>query len=260
MEINRKRIVLTGAASGIGQALLKHLSLYEARIVAADVQTIDRSTIRGNPAQIYPFQSDLSTQNGVDDLFDYALETMGGIDIFIANAGFAYYEAINHADWSHIEKIFQLNVISPLYAVARMRDVNPVAEHSVVITASAMAKLAVPGYAYYAGTKAALDRFADAYRYETPDNAHLILVYPIATRTNFFEHANDETPVPFPSQTADYVASRIVKGIETGAEAVYPSRGFSVFWALTRVFPFLGKFYQFLEKRKFYRWQIARGQ
>ena len=256
MDMNRKRIVVTGAASGIGYELLKQLSHYDARIVAADVNLIDRTPIRGSTAQIYPFQGDLSQQSGVDDLFDYALETMGGIELFIANAGFAYYEAINQADWAHLERIFQLNVISPLYAAARMKEINPHTDYNVVMTASAMAKLALPGYAVYAGTKAALDRFAEAYRYEMPPNAHLMLVYPIATRTNFFDTANDGTPVPFPSQTSAHVAERIIKGIERNAQSVNPSIGFSFFWTLNRIFPLAGRLYQMVENRRFNRWKI----
>lgn len=257
MDINRKRIVLTGAASGIGYELLKQLSTYDTRIVAADVNPIDRTPLRGNSAQIYPFQGDLSQQSGVDELFDYALETMGGIELFIANAGFAYYEAIIHADWERVERIFQLNVVSPLYAAARMQEINPHTHYGVVMTASAMAKLALPGYAVYAGTKAALDRFAEAYRYEMPTNAHLMLVYPIATRTNFFDTANDGTPVPFPSRTSMHVAERIVKGIKRDARSVYPSLGFSLFWTLNRIFPMAGRVYQMVENRRFNRWKVA---
>ncbi len=257
MHIEQKRIILTGAASGIGYELLKKLSTYNTRIVAADIQPIDRSAIRRTSAQIYPFQGDLSTQAGVDELFDYALETMGGVEIFIANAGFAYYESIQNADWAHIEQIFQLNVVSPLYATARMREINPVVGYHVVMTASAMAKMALPGYAYYAGTKAALDRFAEAYRYEMPSNGQLTLVYPIATRTNFFNYGQDSAPVPFPSQSSDYVATRIIKGIENNANAVQPSTLFRAFWTLNRIFPFVGRVYQMMEKRRFSRWQVV---
>ena len=49
---------------------------------------------------------------------------MGGIDIFIANAGFAYYEQLDEADWDHIASIYQTNVFSPFYAAVRMGELN----------------------------------------------------------------------------------------------------------------------------------------
>ena len=260
MNIDRKRIIITGAASGIGYELLKLLSAYDARIVAADRETVNRDALGGSKGQIHYFSGDLSQQSDVDSLFDYALETMGGIDLFIANAGFAYYEAISTADWEHIERIFQVNVISPLYAAARMQEINPTVPYTVVITASAMAKLALPGYAFYASTKSAIDRFAEAYRYEAPDNAHLTIVYPIATRTNFFEADGKDAPVPFPSQSSTHVATRIIRGIENDAHTVNPSPVFMMFWTLNRILPFMGRLYQYVEYRRFHRWRLAQNR
>lgn len=255
MDINQKRIVLTGSASGIGKALLTQLCAYDVQIVAADLDTTDVRHLPMRQAQIYGTKCDLSKREDVDQLFDYALETMGGIDIFIANAGFAYYEKIGDPNWAHIEKIFQVNTISPLYAAIRMQEINPIQPYITVIVASAMSKLGLPGYALYGGTKSALDRFAEAYRYEIPANGHLTLVHPIATRTNFFDHQTHHAPVPFPSQTPEYVAKQIITGIEKNTQVIYPSLTFRLFWVMNRVLPFLGTLYKMIEAWRFRRWR-----
>jgi len=260
MNIQHKRIIITGAASGIGRALLTQLCQYDVQIVAADLETIDVRDLPERKAEVYGFKCDLSNQREVDQLFDYALETMGGIEIFIANAGFAYYEEIGEANWNRIEKIFQVNVVSPLYATARMREINPVQPHSVVITASAIGKLGLPGYSLYSGTKSAIDRFAEAYRYEIPDNCHLSIVYPISTRTNFFNHGTHQAPIPFPSQTPEYVASKIIKGIQADSKSIYPSLTFRIFWACNRFLPFLGTLYKLVEAWRFRRWRSQKPE
>lgn len=244
MKLDNKRIVLTGAASGIGKAILKELANTQVHIIAVDLSPfVPEST--PSKAVILPFMADLGQQAEVDRLFDFALEKMGGIDLFIANAGFAYYEKIGAADWTHIDAIFRVNVYSPLYAAVKMRDLHTDnSAYCVVITASAMSHLAVPGYAYYSATKAALDRFAQGYRFELPAQGRLMLVYPIATRTNFFDRASGDTPVPFPAQTAEYVAKRIIGGIKSDRESVYPSIIFRIFWSISRIFPFAGRIYQ----------------
>lgn len=255
MELNQKRIVLTGSASGIGKALLTQLCAYNVQIVAADLDLTDVRHLPERRAQIYGVKCDVSQQKDMEQLFDYALETMGGIDIFIANAGFAYYEQIGEADWAHIEKIFQVNTISPFYAAIRMREINPKQPYMTVIIASAMSKLALPGYALYSGTKSALERFAEAYRYELPEGGHLTLVHPIATRTNFFDHQTHHAPVPFPSQTPEYVATQIIKGIGTDADTIQPSLIFRIFWMINRVLPFMGTIYKTIEAWRFRRWR-----
>lgn len=249
MDIHGKRIVLTGAASGIGRCLLEQLAIYDAQIVAADRHPVQ--PIAGSKATIHAYACDVSQQAQVDVLFAFAQDVMGGIDVFIANAGFAYYELMQQADWERMQAIFAVNVLSPFYATVKMRELHPEEPYTVVLLASAMAKLALPGYAVYGGTKAAIDRFSQSYRFEIPSNGHLMVVYPIATRTAFFRTANHGTPVPFPSQTADHVAKRIIDGLKRDAKTVFPSR---LFWVGWHFLPFWRGIYQRIEARRFRRW------
>ncbi len=225
MQITGKRIVLTGAASGIGRALLHHLAYYDAEIIAADRDTAGLGEALRAPenmkASLTPFVCDLSSQSGTDELFAHALATLGGIDIFIANAGFAYYERLQDADWSRVVAIYNVNTFSPIYSAVKMAELNPDNRYLTVVTASTMAHWGMAGYALYSSTKAALHRFADAYRAEIPPNGQLMLVYPIATKTQFFDEAN--APQIPPMQSAAAVASAVVRGIERDAQAVYPS-------------------------------------
>lgn len=257
MEIRGKRIVLTGAGSGIGAELLARLRAYEGvRIVAADL----RPDAVPPAANVLPYRCDVGDVAQVDLLFDYAKDTLGGIDLFIANAGFAYYEQIQRADWARIDAIYRVNVYSPIYAALKMREQYGDREMMVVITASTMALLGVPGYALYASTKAALHRFADAYRYELAEHQRLLMVYPIATRTGFFSHAGNTSGKPAaptlrPSQTPGYVAGRIIRGIERDARTVSPSALFRALELTQGLFLLAGKGIQRLYLRDFRRWQ-----
>jgi short-subunit dehydrogenase len=257
MDINGKRIILTGAASGIGKAVLERLAMYDARIIAVDLDgaKIEAavSAVASPRAKITSYTCDLGQSANVDALFDHAVRMFGGVGLFIANAGFAYYEKIETPNWKHIEDIYRVNVFSPLYAVEKMRALNGNKPYGVVITASAMGKLGLPGWAIYASTKAALDRFAEAYRYELGNNVLLTLVYPIATRSNFFNVAGQKTPVPFPSQTPEWVAGAIVRGIERDQREIYPSILFRTAWTLNRILP-MGWFIRWNEERVFKRW------
>ncbi|TVR19057.1 MAG: SDR family NAD(P)-dependent oxidoreductase [Anaerolineaceae bacterium] len=253
MQIDNQNIILTGAASGIGLALLKRLAAYDCRIIAVDRDSFD--VPQAGRARILPYQADLSQPETVDEIIAYATEQIGGVDIFIANAGFAYYGDFHATSWEQIEAIHRVNVFSPLYTITRMRALNPGREHMVVITASAIAQLPIPGYALYGATKAALNHFTWGYRFEAPPEARLMLVYPIATRTGFFQAANPTTPQLRPSQTADFVAGRIVNGIRHNRKHVRPSSPYQIFYMVGRVFPFIHWIYQFYGLWLLKRWR-----
>jgi uncharacterized protein len=259
MQLENQRIVLTGAASGIGLELLEQLAAHPVQVMAVDLNAegLERvlASLAGSPAKLFSYACDLGNPEQVEAVFAFALESMGRIDLFFANAGFPYYEKLERADWVHIERIFQVNVFSPIYAAQKMQQLNAGRAYRVVITASAMGLLGLPGYALYSSTKAALDRFAECYRYELEDPATLTLVYPIGTRTHFLQAAADQAaPLTWPSQTAVQVANAILKGVEGDQANIYPSVLFRVFIFLDRYLPFLRRIEQWIELKRFEGW------
>lgn len=256
MNLNGKTIVVTGAASGIGLALLQALCAFDVRILAADRdEAALHQAIASLPApdKVQAYTGNLGSAAKVDELFDAAETVLGHIDVFVANAGFAYYEAFN-GEWAHIEALYAVNVFSPLNALHHMQKRYPLRPFTFVITASSMAHLGLAGYALYGSTKAALDRFADAFRLEAPPSAHLMLVYPISTRSKFFDNGGNRAPVPWPTQSTETVAAAIVRGLEKDQKSVNPSRLFSTMRFLNRFVPVLRP-YQQRSRRVFRKWR-----
>jgi short-subunit dehydrogenase len=243
MDFKDKRVVLTGASSGIGESLLVLLIAEGAKIVAAS-RTMTETKIKNR--NLYKIDVDVTDQSQIDLLFDYACDKLGKIDIFIANAGFAYFEDYS-GDFNHVDKIFKTNVYSALYSCKKMKDLYPKEEYNIVITASAVSFLSLPGYALYSGSKAAIRGFADAYRYELNKNQRLQLVYPVATKTKFFEIAGSPY-MPWPRQSPEAVANEILRGIRKNKKNIYPSKLFIVG---KYILPFALKMYQKLEGMKF---------
>lgn len=250
MNIVGKNIVVTGAASGIGKHLVLLLLQKGARVLAADRAELLFDT---NP-NLFTLQADISEPGNVDNLFTQAVDTLGGIDIFIANAGFAYYEKLEQPDWQRMEAIYKVNVLSPIYSLKKLVQLNGDKPCSFVAVSSAMAYLGVPGYAQYAGTKGGLHRFMETYRNEHHHSLHLMVVYPIATKTNFFNRAGNNIPVAWPTQEAHEVARAMVNGLISGKKRVYPSFLFQVILAANRYLPFVFPFYLWLERKKFRGW------
>ena len=244
MKLDGQVIVLTGAASGIGKALFKIFSAQNVKLAAVDVSFPEEFLPAQSSAKIVLLNYNLSQAKSINQVFDEVLNTWGQIDVFIANAGFAYYEKTDMANWEHIENIYQVNTISPIYSFLKMKELNKDRDFYVCMTASAMAKMGLAGYALYGATKAALDRFADAYWQEQQGKNHLGLVYPVATRTAFFSRAGNNAPTYFPSQTAEQVAQSIYKGILKGKKKIHPSFLFRISYFFGFLQEWLNKPYQ----------------
>lgn len=253
MKINGKNIILTGASSGIGSELLKLLVKYDDVKIIAVARHIEDIHVTEN--KVYPFAMDVSTQQGIDSLFTFVRKTFGNIDIFIANAGFAYLEKLDRPDWEHIENIYALNVFSPVYSLEKLVEESN-NNKAFVCTVSGAGLASLPAYSLYCSTKAALNHFLDTYRYEKSKDLQITAVYPVATRTGFFDKATgtDNTPLPFPQQDAKTVAKKIVRGIEKGKKKVFPSTLFRIFYPIGRAFPFLMKIYSLNERNKVKKW------
>ncbi len=257
MKLEGKRVILTGASSGIGLELLK-LLLEKGCTVVAAARHIERLELSGS--KLFLRKCDVSKKEELDDLFDFSLERMGGIDLFIANAGFAYFEKIEKPDWEHIESIFKTNIMSFIYCAEKMKELNGSRPYNFVVTASGMSLLSIPGYSLYSGTKAAIRGFADAYRFELEKGQHFQVVYPIATKTKFFSRAGNNTPIPWPTQTADAVARSIIGGIEKNRKRIFPSKVFYTTNLINRILPFINILYVNIYNQQFQKWLQASKQ
>lgn len=252
--IDGKKIVITGANSGIGYETLKLFSLGASnKILAVDK---DISNLDNFATNVYPYQMDIGTKEGVDLVFEEAQKVMGGIDIFYANAGFPYYELFDYADWDRVKTMFDTNVFSPIYAYAKFRQYLNGAFGIFAVTVSAIGQMAMPGYAVYSSSKFAFEGFQQALRLEMDSNIQLTCLYPVATETNFFIVANEvEFEKPFPLQKATHVAKKMVRGIEKGKKSVYPSRLLGIAKVLMTLLPFIRTIYWSLEKKKLQRFK-----
>ena len=252
--IKNSNIVITGASSGIGLEMLKMLAAKENgnRVIAAS-RSIGKLTGFGDNVILFP--CDLSTREGVDALFEKAGEEFEKIDVLICNAGAPYYERYDYEDWERIEKIFRLNTFSCMYSYSKYLNHLNGREGRLAYTISAMGDMALPGYALYAATKFAMKGFQQAIRPESPKNLKITCIYPVATKTNFFEvgGAGHKVEKPFPVQTADAVAKAAIRGVERGKKQVYPCPVYLPSRVLMNVLPPVKSLYLKSQQKKLNR-------
>ncbi|NCB24981.1 MAG: SDR family NAD(P)-dependent oxidoreductase [Bacteroidia bacterium] len=213
-------VVITGAASGIGLELVK-IYLSEGHQVIG----VDKNLKNQDSQHFEIYQTDLSLKENVDSLFHYIKEKYAKIDIFIANAGFAYYERINEASWDHMKNIYDINVFSSIYSYEKMMEISNGQPFKFVVISSVMAFWPLPGYSLYSSSKAALMCFFESMKYERSEQQSTHIVFPVSTKTNFFK-VSGQTHAPWLQQNPQHVAKRIFQGVNKNKRKIYPSRLF----------------------------------
>lgn len=253
MPFQHQHIVITGAASGIGLALVRELAHYNCQVLAIDKDEngliLLEKEMGSCKMQIQTLALDLANPDQIQAMVTLALEKLGRIDQFFANAGIALYGSFGSQSFHARQSQIMVNLVAPIEGLYQMIQLTNGHPFSYVITASAMAKIGMPHYAMYAATKSALDRFAECFRFEQNPGCHLMLVYPIATRTDFFT-GQDQANIPWPSQSPQKVAQSILKAVRQKKNSVYPSLLFRCMISLQLINKWLMYPYQVWNKPK----------
>lgn len=120
VDLTGKRILLTGASSGIGAAATKQFGLHRAVVVAVARRkdlldaVADRITGDGGTAMSLP--CDLSDMEAIDALVEDVEKRIGGIDSLINNAGRSIRRPLAESleRWHDVERTMVLNYYAPL--------------------------------------------------------------------------------------------------------------------------------------------------
>ncbi|MDB5621982.1 MAG: hypothetical protein JWR39_545 [Devosia sp.] len=190
-----KLAVVTGASSGIGFELAKHCAEQGYNLViAADGSDIDdvAETLRQFGGDVEAVQADLSTYEGVDELYAAVAALGRPVDVLMANAGRGLGKAFLDQDFADIQKVIDVNVVGTTYLLHKfVRDMRDRNAGKVLITGSIAGLIPGSFQAVYNATKAYVDSFSLALRNELKDTAVTVTVLmPGPTDTNIFAVAD----------------------------------------------------------------------
>ena len=153
MTVDGKVVVVTGGASGVGQALCQRFASEGARAVV--VSDIDGDGAREIAAKIggLAVVTDVGVEREVQQLVQQATESYGQIDVFCCNAGISLEGGVEVPD-SEWQRIWQVNFMAHVYAVrALLPGMLQRGEGAFLMTASAAGLLTQIGSDPYTVTK-----------------------------------------------------------------------------------------------------------
>jgi len=235
-QVNGRRVLLTGASSGIGRELAKRLASEGAQlaIVARRTELLDDLALEigrdGHPAPV-ALTADLSVRGAAADLADRALAELGGIDIVINNAGNSLTGALSrYSDADAARAVFEINLWTPLALGAALLPTMRAQGHGTIVNVtSTVQAVPLPLLGYYSASKSALAQATRSLRGELAGTSIRVLeVIPGGTDTALRDVDDlpwkGAPPRTIPPTSADKVAAAIMRAIRRGNNRlVYPS-------------------------------------
>lgn len=234
MNLAGRRVLITGASSGIGEATASALAARGATlcVVARRGGRLRRlrDELRAAGVTVVECVVDLTDEGAADAAVQTCIDGLGGLDILINNAGRGAYLPMLDVSPAAARDMFELNVIVPLRLMqTAVPHMGSAGGGLIVNIGSNAARMGRPNVGVYAASKAALEVISVAASAElAPQRVRVITVSPGRTVSEFGQRAlrhgqlssgpvGGLSPEGDPPDSAEHVADRIATAIQLEA-------------------------------------------
>jgi NAD(P)-dependent dehydrogenase (short-subunit alcohol dehydrogenase family) len=196
-SLRGKRVLITGAARGIGAALAQRLADHGARLAVVGLEPDTLSAVAARCGEgTFVAECDVSDSGAVSRAIDSAAETFGGLDVVVANAGIAAGGPLRSQDPRSWERVIEINLLGVMYTD---RAALPHLERSrgyLLNIASSAAVLRSPAMTAYCSAKAGVEALSDCLRIEMlPLGVDVGVAYFLFLDTDMVNDAEREMPL-----------------------------------------------------------------
>ena len=208
-EGKRQVILITGAAGGLGQALLEAFAAADWQVVAGWHQT----PVSGQPANVFPTPLDVTAAESVSAAFAETLARFGRLDALINNAGIARDALVAQMSDDDWHRVLDVNLKGAfLCAQAALRPMLKQRDGHILNISSFGGRVGRAGQANYAASKAGLIGLTQALAKEAGSrNVRVNAVLPGFLRTRLVGDLSEE-------QLAAHAASNALGRLNEFAE------------------------------------------
>ncbi len=160
-------VMITGAARGIGAELARRAAAGGARValVGLEPEQLAQVAAELGPEHLW-VEADVTDAAALKAAVQRTVDTFGGLDIVVANAGIAPLTTVMTSSAHALTRTIEVNLIGAmLTAHAALPEIAKRKGH-VLLISSAAAFTVLPGMSAYCAAKAGVERFGDALRLE----------------------------------------------------------------------------------------------
>ena len=226
-KLKDKVVIITGASSGIGEALVKHLALEGCKLVIT-ARNIEKLNILVNnlksTTEIVAVKADVSIEADCKNIIQEAINSFGNIDILINNAGISMRAIFEELDLSVIHKLMNTNFWGTVYCTKYALPYLLKTRGSVVGVSSIAGYKGLPARTGYSASKFAMHGFLEVLRIENlKKGLHVLIACPGFTKSNIRntalakdgeaqgESPRDENKMMSAEEVAIHITNAIIK-------------------------------------------------
>lgn len=189
MKMDKKIVVISGASSGIGLAIVEQLSK-KGHLVFAGARKEDDIANLTSIKNVQGIRLDITCPEEIAALAQHVETTTGHIDVLINNAGVPGWGAVMDREMAYFRQIMEVNLFGHVQMVKAFYPLLKKSESSpIIINISSQAgNYALPFWSPYHMSKWALEAFSDSLRRELlPLGIRVVVVQPGAFKSAAFE-------------------------------------------------------------------------
>jgi NAD(P)-dependent dehydrogenase (short-subunit alcohol dehydrogenase family) len=180
-DLQGKRCLITGAASGIGRATAVAAAREGAQLVLTDIQPLDEVVAQIGSSVLHAARVDVSDYEAVRALADDVQGAHGSMDVVMNIAGIATWgtvEQLSHEDW---RRVVDVNLMGPIHVIECFVPAMIEAGRGghLVNVSSAAGLFGLPWHAPYSAAKFGLRGVSEVLRFDLRKHGiHVSLVCP----------------------------------------------------------------------------------
>ncbi|MFK7813842.1 MAG: SDR family oxidoreductase [Maribacter sp.] len=249
MRIDNKTVWITGASSGIGEALTYLLDKKNCKLILSSRNESELLRVKSNCQNkdtIHIVCLDLAAYETMSDITEDVISKYGPIDVLINNAGLSQRSLIAETEFDVFKKLMDVNYLGTVALTKALLPhfITNQNGHYVTVT-SLMGKFGSPYRSGYCGAKHALHGFFDVLRMEhEKDGISVTLICPGFVNTNVAKNAltangsaqNEQDTATQSGMLPEVLAKRMIRAVERNKFEAYIG-GKERFATYLRLFP-----------------------
>ena len=246
--LSGKSVLITGAARGIGAELARRAAGRGARVALVGLEPEQLAAVADElgPEHLW-VEADVTDADAIEAAVRRTVDTFGGLDIVVANAGIAPLTTVMTSSAHALARTIEVSLIGAMLTThAALPEIAKRRGH-VLLISSAAAFTVLPGMSAYCAAKAGVERFGDALRLEvahrgvTVASAHPTwidtdLVRDTEAALPTFAATRRQLPGPLGAYTSvEACGDALVENLETRGRRVFVPRSVGVVSALRQL-------------------------
>ncbi|WP_017733592.1 SDR family oxidoreductase [Nafulsella turpanensis] len=262
-QFENKVVWITGASSGIGEALAYTFARDKAKLVLSARRAKELERVKKEcklpEGHILLLPMDVSEHEKAETHYQEVIAKFGQVDILINNAGLSHWSKIKDLSLEVIQKVMNVNFLGGVALTkAVLPDMLNRKQGHIVVVSSILGKIVTPKQAAYNASKHAIQGFYDTLRAEAaPEGLKVLIVSPGAVNTDVAKNSLDREGKPINKSNKmiengldpGFVAEEIRKAIQKNKEEIILAGGKEKFAILMKRFA-PGLFSRFLGGKK----------